>query len=50
MNDFYYTDEQREKVLKVAGYQKMLIYVLLMMLLKVRKTKVKRNDILKETN
>ena len=50
MNDFYYTDEQREQSIESRRLSKNVNICVVNDVIKSKNTKVKRNDILKETN
>ena len=50
MNDFYYTDEQREQSIESRRLSKNVNMCIVNDVIQSKKTKVKRNDILKETN
>ena len=50
MNDFYYTDEQREQSLESRRLSKNVNICIVNDVIQSKNTKVKRNDILKETN
>ena len=50
MNDFYYTDEQRERSIESRRLSKNVNMCVVNDVIKSKNTKVKRNDILKETN
>lgn len=50
MNDFYYTDEQREQSIESRRLSKNVNICIVNDVIQSKNTKVKRNDILKETN